>query len=300
MNLKQFKYVLVLAKEGSFSRAAEELNISQPSLSQYVKKIEHELGVELFYRTGGNVRLTDAGQVYIDIGRKMLDLEHRMHTSFSDLADHKTGTIIVGASPYRSASMMPVVTKLFQKTYPHMRVVIEERTTGELVEGLARGEFDLCILMLPVDEHTFSYEHVMEEELLLAVPASYPTLESHPMENRAYDAVDVRSIDACRFVTITETQLMQRLFDNVCTEYGIHTESVAVVKSLEAQIALVRAGVGMAVVPSGIERFCSEGEVRFYSFAQPLPRRSVVAVWRKDRPLSQAAKELVRIMRAET
>ena len=300
MNLKQFKYVLVLAKEGSFSRAAEELNISQPSLSQYVKKIEHELGVELFYRTGGNVRLTDAGQVYIDIGRKMLDLEHRMHTSFSDLADHKTGTIIVGASPYRSASMMPVVTKLFQKTYPHMRVVIEERTTGELVEGLARGEFDLCILMLPVDEHTFSYEHVMEEELLLAVPASYPTLESHPMENRAYDAVDVRSIDACRFVTITETQLMQRLFDNVCTEYGIHTESVAVVKSLEAQIAMVRAGVGMAVVPSGIERFCSEGEVRFYSFAQPLPRRSVVAVWRKDRPLSQAAKELVRIMRAET
>ena len=117
MNLKQFKYVLVLARTGSFSAAAEELNISQPSLSQYIKKIERDLGIELFDRAGGNVRLTDAGRVYIDIGRKMLDLEHRMSVALSDLSENKTGSVIVGTSPYRSASMMPTIAKRFRELY---------------------------------------------------------------------------------------------------------------------------------------------------------------------------------------
>lgn len=297
MNLKQFKYVLVLSREGSFSRAAEELNISQPSLSQYVKKIENDLGIALFDRTGGNVRLTDAGRVYIDIGRKMLDLEHRMSVEFSDLAENKTGSVIVGTSPYRSAGMMPLIAKRFQELYPRMHIVVEEHVTSDLIDGLARGEFDLCVLMLPVDDRTFDYEYVVEEELLLAVPASAQPLDAIPMEGRRYDAVDIREIKGKGFVTITETQLMQRLFDSICAEHEITTECAAVVKSLEAQIAMVRAGVGMAIVPSGIERFCGDGEVRFYSFAQELPRRDVVAVWRHDRPLSKAARDLVQIMK---
>ena len=297
MNLKQFKYVLVLARTGSFSAAAEELNISQPSLSQYIKKIERDLGIELFDRAGGNVRLTDAGRVYIDIGRKMLDLEHRMSVALSDLSENKTGSVIVGTSPYRSASMMPTIAKRFRELYPKMHVVVEEHVTGDLIDGLARGEFDLCVLMLPVDDRTFAYERVMEEELLLAVPASYPEMESVPMAGRRYGAVDLRQIDGRAFVSITETQLMQRIFDGICAEYDIRTECAAVVKSLEAQIAMVRAGVGMALVPGGIERFCGDGEVRFYSFVQELPRREVVAVWRHDRPLSRAAQELVRLMK---
>ena len=78
MNMKQLKYVLVLAHEGSFSLAADTLGISQPSISQYIKKIEKEQGVELFDRTSGDVRITDAGRIYIEDGRKILDLEKQM------------------------------------------------------------------------------------------------------------------------------------------------------------------------------------------------------------------------------
>ena len=76
MNTKQLKYGLVLARDGSFSRAANTLNITQPSLSQYIRKIEKELGTELFDRANGDVRLTDAGRVYLEAGRQILDLEH--------------------------------------------------------------------------------------------------------------------------------------------------------------------------------------------------------------------------------
>jgi DNA-binding transcriptional LysR family regulator len=222
-----------------------------------------------------------------------------MNVQLSDLAEHKSGSLIVGTSPYRSAGMMPQIVKQFRKKYPQMHIVVEEHVNSELIDGLSKGEFDLCLMVMPVDTCVFDYERVAQEELLLAVPADAPKFEAVAMQGRKYDAIDIRCIDRCEFVTITETQVMQCLFDNLCIEYGLHTTRAAVVKSLEAQIAMVRAGVGMAVVPSGIERFCSGDEVRFYSFVQDLPCREVVAVWRKDRRLSAAALDLVATMRSQ-
>ena len=158
MNTKQLKYVIVLAREGSFSRAAETLGITQPSLSQYIKKIEKEIGLELFDRTNGNLRLTDAGQVYIEAGQKILALERRMESQFSDLSDNRTGTVIIGASPYRTAGMMPAVAREFRRRYPGMHLTVREATTAELAEGLEQGEFDLALTLLPVDERLFAWE----------------------------------------------------------------------------------------------------------------------------------------------
>ena len=118
MNTKQFQYVLTLVREGSFSKAAEALNISQPSLSQYIKKIEREVGLELFDRTNGEVKITDAGRIYIEAGQRILAIEHQMENAFTDLAEHKSGSLIIGAAPYRAAGMMPTIAAAFKKLYP--------------------------------------------------------------------------------------------------------------------------------------------------------------------------------------
>lgn len=296
MNTKQFKYVLVLAHEGSFSKAADILNISQPSLSQYIKKIEKEVGLALFDRTNGDVQLTDAGRVYIEAGKKILDLEHQMEVQFSDIAANKSGSLIIGASPYRSAGMMPVIAKQFQAIYPGMHLIIREGTTAELIEGMEHGEYDLCLTVLPIDKRIYSYEEVVEEELVLAVPSGYPEFKTEAAGHRKYEAISTKQIDAQQFVMLTETQFMQKQLDDLCIEYGLSLQKAAVVKSLEAQIAMVRAGVGMALVPTGIEIFCAKGEVRFYSFKENLPKRKVAVMWRKDRKLSQAAKKLIEII----
>ena len=178
MNTKQFQYVLTLAQEGSLSKAADTLNITQPSLSQYIKKIEKQIGLELFDRTNGDVRLTDAGRVYIDTGRKILDLEHQMENNFTDLSSYKTGSLIIGAAPYLAASMLPTIARLFQSLHPGMHLVIREGTTAELVEGMEHGGYDLALTLLPIDDRLFSWEKVMEEELVLAVPGSYPPISS--------------------------------------------------------------------------------------------------------------------------
>ena len=297
MNTKQLEYVLVLSREGSFSKAADTLNITQPSLSQYIKKIEKEIGLSLFDRTNGYVRLTDAGHVYLESGKQILDLEQQMNAKFQDIAAYKAGTLRIGTSPFRSASMMPTITKYFQSIYPGMYLVIDEMETHELIDGCEHGDFDFCLTMLPVDERVFSYEPIVEEELVLAVPASFALLTSTSLSDRKYPAIDAEQLNGSAFVMITESQVMQKALNSICIDHELNIHTAAVVKSLEAQIAMVRAGVGIALVPAGIERFCSDDEVIFYSFTQQLPKRKVVAMWRKDRYLSQAARDLIDGMR---
>lgn len=292
INSKQLQYVLTLAREGSFSRAADALNISQPSLSQYIKKTEDKVGLELFDRTNGSVRITDAGRVYIEAGRKILDIEHQMENSLIDLAVNKKGSLIIGTSPYRAAAMMPLVASRFQMVYPGVHLIIREGTTTELIDGLEHGEFDLALTMLPVNTGLFYYEKVVDEELLLAVPGKRPALPSKVLRDRKYPAVSTGVLNGQSLVMLTDTQFMQMQLESFCVNYHLSIRPASVVKSLEAQIQMVKAGVGMALIPSGIEYFCNNDEVRFYSFIEELPRRQVVVVWRKGQKLSRVAEEL--------
>jgi len=292
MNTKQLHYVLTLANEGSFSKAADVLNISQPSLSQFIKKIELDIGQSLFDRSNNDVRLTDAGKAYLQIGRQILDLEHQLEEQLADLSQNKTGSLIIGAAPFRTASMMPEVAKRFQQLHPGMHLVVREGTTAELVEGMEHGEYDLCLTMMPIDQRLFSFEPLVEEELVLAVPKSFPEFTSAARPDRKYAAVDASQLNGSSFVMLTDSQYMQTQLHNLCLDYHLELKTAAIVKSLEAQIEMVKMGLGMALMPTGIERFCHGGEVRFYSFLQELPKRQVVVMWRKDRTLSKVAEEL--------
>lgn len=292
MNTKQFQYVLALAREGSFSKAADTLNITQPSLSQYIKKIEREVGITLFDRTNGDVRITDAGRVYIETARQILDLEHQMENSISDIARNRTGSLIIGAAPYRAASMMPTAAKQFQSLHPGMHLFVREGTTEELLEGMEHGECDLALTLLPIDGRVFNWEKVVEEELILAVPSTRPALPASSTPDRKYKAVDANVLNGQGLVMLTDAQFMQKQLQNILIEKKISIHTAAIVKSLEAQIEFVKAGIGMALMPSGIERFCNDGSVTFYSFTDSLPKREVVVMWRKDRKLSKVAEEL--------
>lgn len=298
MTLKQYEYVLALSKTCNFTLAADELGITQPSLSQYIKKIEKEIGMDLFIRNGQDIWLTDAGRVYLEAGHKIMDIEHRMNTELLDIATYKSGSLIVGTSPFRSASMMPEIVSRFQKHYPGIHIIVEEHTTGKLLDGMEHGAFDMCLTVLPVNERIFDYEKVAEEELILAVPAIYPPFQAEAMQGRRYPAIDAATLNGKPFVMVTEAQVMQKELNNLCVDCSISLKKAAVVKSLGAQISMVRAGVGMALLPASIARFGTKDEVIFYSFKQELPHRGVIALWSKSRPLTQTARVLVNCMKA--
>ena len=126
----------------------------------------------------------------------------------------------------------------------------------------------------------------------MAVPASFPSFPTADIEGRKHPAVEASALNGKSMVMLTDTQFMQKQLENLMLDYQLTVYPAAIVKSLEAQIEFVKAGVGMALVPSGIERFCDDKSVNFYSFTDSLPKREVVVMWRKNRRLSKVAEEL--------
>lgn len=304
MNLKQLKYVITLAECGSFSNAADVLNISQPSLSQYIKKIEEQINAQLFERSNGCARITDAGKVYIEIGRKIIDLDREMQSRLSDIRENKYGSVIVGTSPFRSVSLLPSVTAKFRERYKGMHIVVREMVTQELHEAAEKGEFDICITTLPVNENVFNFEIIMEEEIVLAVKKDceldrFLSKEAITFENRTYKAIDATILDNESFVMLTENQIMQKALQNLASTCNLNLITAAVVKSLEAQIEMVGEGVGVAVVPIGIQKMRRvNNNVNYYSFIQELPRRTLAAIYLKNKYLSEPMLDLIDIMKS--
>ena len=288
MNLKQFRYVLTLADEGSFSRAAETLNIKQPSLSQYIKKVEKEVGMELFDRSGGDVRLTDAGRAYIDIGRKMLDLEHQLEGRFSDIASFKSGSIVIGISAHRSVALMPPIVSAFKSLYPGITLKIVERYRAELVEAAEHGEFDLVITTLPVDTALFTYETLFVEENVVA--SKTPLSSEHGAK---FPVISASTLNGISFAMLNEEHLMQRELDELIEKHGLMLKKEVECTSLEALVEMVKEGIGAAFIPACLAK---DPSLHYYSIKETVPKREIVVMYRREQYLSKAVLDLKELM----
>ncbi len=288
MNLKQFRYVLTLADEGSFSRAAEALIIKQPSLSQYIKKIENEVGMELFDRSGGDIRLTDAGRAYIDIGRKMLDLEHQLEGKFSDIASFKSGSIVIGISAHRSVALMPPIVSSFKSLYSGITLKIVERYRAELIEAAGHGEFDLVITTLPVDTSIFTYETLFVEENVVA--SKYPL----PSEKGTkFSVISASALNGLSFAMLNEEHLMQRELNELIKKHGLKLNKEVECTSLEALVEMVKEGIGAAFIPACLAK---DPSLHYYSIKETVPKREIVVMYRKEQYLSKAVLDLKKLM----
>lgn len=294
MNPKQFKYVLVLAQEGSFSKAAEVLSIRQPSLSQYIKKIEQEVGMELFDRSGGNLCLTDAGRIYIEVGRKMLDLIHQMEERFTDLSEGKTGTITVGISAHRSAALMPRIVKDFSMKYPRMLLRLVEKNYREIAECAEHGEFDLCLTTVPMEDKSFISETVQVEENVLAFPKNVE-LPSELMEDRRFPAISARELKGLTFVMLQEDHPMQKELDALAAEHGLTLRKKVECTSLQAALEMVKVGLGAALIPACLAR--PDSKLHYFSIREEIHRREIYLIYRREQYFSEPLKDLLTIIR---
>lgn len=295
MNSRQLKYVLALANEGTFLRAASALGISQPSLSQYIKKIETQLGIELFDRSNGSVRLTDAGRVYIESGRKILEAEREMESRFQDILMSRYGSVRVGISAHRSVRLMPPVVKAFREKYPGVIASLIEKARGSLMEAAEHGDFDICVTTLPVDENIYNVEPLFHEELLLAVPRDSAICRKLSAVE-VNGTIDIAQIDGCDFAMLNEDHLMQHQLVSLMNKHRLQLNKTVECTSLETLLAMVRAGVGAAVIPACLSNF-SDDNIVCYHFMQETAKRDIVAIYRKDHFLSKAAIDFIGCMK---
>lgn len=291
MNLKQFKYILVLSEVKNFSKAADILNVSQPSLSQYVKYLEKELNVELFDRSGNDLKLTDSGKAFIEAGKKILDIQHQLYNEFSDISNGKQGSIIVGASLYRGTCIMPEVISKFKEKYPGIRVIVEEKREKDLLSDAEDGAFDIFLTTTPINEKKFAYKSIVEEEFTVCAPSS---LDLKADDN---NYIDVNLINNLDFIALDDNQLIQSQFNDFCEKQGIKANVTAECRNIITQLAMVNEGVGCAIVPSTTQKFSfNNNNIKFYKFKQKWQKRNVVVAYLKNHYLSEATKYLIELL----
>jgi len=283
MQLHQLRYVVCVAEERRFTRAAARLHVAQPSVSSAVAALEHELGAPLFHRAHNEVVLTGAGEVFVPWARQVLaDCEAGV-AAVRDLQGLRRGRLALGATPSLTTNLLPPVLVAFLGEHPGLQLSMHEAGSQDLVRRLEGGEIDLAVVILPVDEPWVETTALMEEELVLAVSAGHPLaarrtirvaeLEQVPLV-MFKDGYDLResTIDACRRAGFAPVLAMSGL-------------------EMDGALALATAGVAGAVVPESV--IPPDGPLRAVRFRGGTLRRTVGLASRRDRPLSPAAKAFV-------
>lgn len=227
------KYVYEVYKERSFTKAAQNLYISQPSLSARIKKIEEIIGEPLFDRSTTPLQLTEVGKVYIEAAEEITQIEQRVENYINDLAGLKTGNLAVGASTLFAAYVVPSLIIQFNQKFPDVHIQLIEGNTAELEEMLGSNALDFVIDNYHYDSILYNKELYCEENILLAVPKhfavneelgmyqlSYKNIKNKNYLNQKYPAVPLGRFADLPFIMLTQGNDTRTRGDRLCRNVG--------------------------------------------------------------------------------
>ena len=233
------KYVYEVYKERSFTKAAQNLYISQPSLSARIKKIEEIIGEPLFDRSTTPLQLTEVGKVYIEAAEEITQIEQRVENYINDLAGLKTGNLAVGASTLFAAYVVPSLITQFNQKFPDVHIQLIEGNTAELEEMLGSNALDFVIDNYHYDSILYNKELYCEENILLAVPKhfavneelgmyqlSYKNIKNKNYLNQKYPAVPLGRFADLPFIMLTQGNDTRTRGDRLCRNVGFNPNIV--------------------------------------------------------------------------
>ncbi len=292
MTLNELRYVVAVARERHFGRAAESCFISQPTLSVAVKKLEEELGVSLFERRKGEVSVTPIGEQIVAQAQRVLEEASGIRQIARQGQDQLDGTLRLGAIYTIGPYLLPHLIPELRQRAPRMPLIIEEDYTANLAEKLKRGDTDAILISLPFDEPGVLTLPLYREPFVLLLPSS------HPLNKKAdFDVSDLQQEDVLLLGAghCFRDQVLAVCPD--CIHRSANDGSPAQALeggSLETIRYMVAGGLGVTILPcsaAGAERF-SERLLNVRPFKRDTPSRVVALAWRKSFPRPEAIRIL--------
>jgi DNA-binding transcriptional LysR family regulator len=286
MEIFQLRYFVAAARLLHFSRAADELYVSQPSLSLQIGKLETEVGTPLFHRQGRRVTLTDAGQALLPLAERILEQEAEARRVVQQVAGLERGRLSLCALPALDQHLLPPWLARFRRDHPAVDLRVREmRPARAVAHAVLGGQADLGFVHLPCDLEGLSMRTLLEEELALVVP------EAHPLPASA--AVRLDGAAGEDFVWVHEAQDPDHPLYAACLRAGFAPRIVCESGSAQGVLALVAAGLGIALLP----RLAIEP--RAGTRVVPLvdaPTRTLAVIWVPE-ALSHAARAFLDLCR---
>ncbi|HEU0260085.1 MAG TPA: hydrogen peroxide-inducible genes activator [Burkholderiales bacterium] len=290
MTLTELRYIVAVARERHFGRAAETCFVSQPTLSVAVKKLEEELGVTLFERGPGEVSVTPAGEKIVEQAQRVLEEASRIREIAAAGKDPLAGPLRLGAIYTIGPYLLPKLIPILRRTAPAMQLLIQENFTHRLAEELKSGEVDVILVALPFEAPGVVTRAVYDEPFLVAVP------KGHPWENRKRVTSDELASES--LLLLGEGHCFRDQVLEICHTVRSRERS-ALAKtveggSLETIRQMVAGGVGVTVLPATSTNASGGASdlIRILPFARPAPTRRVGLAWRRSFPRPEAIEAL--------
>jgi len=265
MELRHLRYFLAVAEHCHFRNAAEELLVSQPTLSQQIKDLERGLGTALFERVGRRARLTQAGETFRDYARRALDVLEEGQAALNEFDDLLRGRLTVGVVQTVNAYLIPKVVARFTSEHPQVSLKVEELSAGEIENRVLNGSLDVGVSFSPTTNREFDVEYLFEEQLVMAL---HP---DHPLANRR--KIRVSHLRKERFCLLDRSFCTRRLIEE-CFRDGGGTLGIAVeMNSVEGITATVEAGGPPTILPYlGVSR---SPILKCVELQEPTPSRTI-------------------------
>ncbi len=302
MTTQQLTYVIAVAECQSISKAAAKLYVTQPSLSQYIHSIEKQLGVQLFDRSMNPIRLTDAGELYVSWARRLLAMESQMQTAIADLMDLHTGTVRLGASPFRMRCLLAKSIAAFHAEYPQIHLDFTEADMRTLRDRISAGEIEFAIGTGSFDEKLFHVESLAPERLYLAVSPLNPLTERLPDPLTAEDICNatpkflrtkplpLEQLRDERFVAATAGEYDCEDLNAVCQACGFTPQIEYSVQTIETVFAFVCANMGIALLPDSLIYYGNiQSHPNYYLLPDNISESSILLISKRGGYLSKAA-----------
>jgi len=300
MTLTELRYLVALSETGHFRKAAEQCNVSQPTLSIAIKKLEEELGISLFERARHKVATTPTGERIVEQARTVLrETQNLRH--LAELGKDPLGSMLsVGAIYTVGPYLFPRLVSRLQQLAPKMPLFIEENYTASLRGKLSRGELDAIFVALPFTEVDVVTRTLYDEPFVVLLP------QDHVLAGQAQ--IDSGALAAHRVLLMGEGHCFRDQVLEACPglQQAIrenHAQGHMVVEgsSLETLKHMVASGLGITVLPQSAARETTYGEhtLAVRPFADPAPKRSIALAWRVSYPRPEAIDILIDALRPQ-
>jgi len=279
MDLLQLKYFQTVAKFENVTRAAEELNIAQPSLSKTISNLEKDLGVSLFDRPGRRIRLNKFGTAFLKRVQNSFSELEQGQKELMDMAGLEQGNINIGAS---IARLLPKMFSEFLNHHGNVRFrLIQVINHLDLQQRLINGRIDLCISILPVEENKVHCTPLFDEEIFLAV------MPKHRLAGR--ENINLKEIADEPFIRYAADSALRLITDNLFQEAEIIPDTAFECTTPEVICSLVQNGFGIALIPASWWNLTGMDALVKVSIRKPVCKRTIWLSWMENHYLSQAA-----------
>lgn len=284
MDLKQIEIFIKVAKLKSFSKAAEEIFLSQPAVSAQISSLEKELDSQLFNRSSKDIGLTEAGEAFLKYAIGIMNMFNSAVSTLSSLNDNVFGTLNLSVSTTPCNSIVPALIKDFSEVYPEVSFKIAEQSSGNIIDNILKFNCELGIVGSRVQNKGIECCRLVEDELVIISNKSFNLPEQ----------VQIDDIMKCKFVLREGSSATRKKFEKALQDKGIDVSKLNVVceiNNLDALFKFVKAGIGIAVVSKNVcEDYIHDKNIIISELKDLKIKRSIYLVKSLKRELTPTAK----------